>query len=276
VLAASAIWLAGCTIQVNTVIQPDGSGIYRTEIGFTAQEQKSLAATSGSVDQLCEESRKSSETNYARPVISEVAERDGSRWCSLTVAFATLDELRAIYSAAGSGVRIDRLEIVDDQVVYDITLTGNTNQQTDSPFSQLGGLIAQALDASWRVTLPGRLGNHNGEQTEGNTIIWKLEAGITEKRLRAESRLGGLPGWLAPALVASGVVLVVVAAIGLVRAGQVQTPVPTEVSPANLPLQASSTPEGPTRAGAVFCPNCGQALTSEAQFCPACGTRRRA
>lgn len=267
-LAASAVALSGCTIQAHTIIQPDGSGIYRTEIGFSAQEQQSLAATSGSIDQLCEESRKSSEANFSRPVIAEVVERDGARWCIVTVPFATLDDLRALYTASGSGVRVNRLDIVDDQVFYDITLTGDTNQQANSPFSQLSGLVAQALDASWRVTLPGSLGNHNGDQTEGNTIIWRLEAGITEKQLRAESRLGGLPAWLPPVLIGSGAVLVVVAAIGLVRARRIAAPAPSIFRP-EVTLVPGTPPPVP-----LYCPNCGQALVAEVLFCPQCGARR--
>lgn len=264
----AGLMLAGCTLQAHTVIQPDGSGEYRTEIGFSEQEQKSLAATSGSVEKLCQDSQRSGAANFPVPATSEIRQYEGMTWCIVTAPFSNLSELQAIYKANGSGTRINRLEIQDDRVYYDITLTGGSSPSASPELAQLGGLFSQAVKASWRVTVPGSIDHHDGDSIEGNTVIWNLDAGTMEKHIGVESRLTAFPFWLPPVLIGGGLGLVGVAAVGWARSRRAAPRASVTVLPVFVPGATHITP--------VYCPQCGQAPKAEALFCPECGTPRPA
>src|SRR5262245_12186371 len=108
--------LSAChQLQVTTRFQPDGSGELRTEVGFTAEERQNLEAQSQNPDpaKYCNQNQSS-----PKAVVTE-EQRGDETWCVTTQSFANLEELRRLYETR-RGLRVNRLEISQGKLVYDI------------------------------------------------------------------------------------------------------------------------------------------------------------
>jgi hypothetical protein len=193
IIAAFSVLLMGCTIQVHTTINSDGSGIYSTVIGFTEEEKSSLESVDTNMQKMCDDSHSSAEASYpGKTVTSKVEDHNGMTQCVVDVAFSNLDELRQIYEQEGQ-ITVNQLQFEDQRLIYDITFIGDSsNEDSSSPFGELGGLVAGVIDASWQVEVPGTVGDNNADRVENNLLIWNLEALTKDKNIYVESKTGGL------------------------------------------------------------------------------------
>jgi hypothetical protein len=92
--------------------------------------------------------------------------------------FADLSELRHIYGENG-GIKINRLELADERLYYDLDL------DTSSPDSTLAGFNS----ITWTVELPGRIVGHNADERQGVELVWQLEPRGGIANVWAESSL---------------------------------------------------------------------------------------
>lgn len=176
-----ALLLSACSLQINTTLEADQSGLYALEVGFTPEEQEGLEALDTNVEDFCAEVAKGEEAPPG--ATTKVEERGEDMWCILTVPFKNLKELREIYEEM-EGLEVNALEVKDGELIYDLTLVAETQE-----------LEADELELAWQVTLPGAVGRHNATEADGNTLRWDLTAGETVQ-IQARSQLGGmaLPG----------------------------------------------------------------------------------
>jgi hypothetical protein len=117
---------------------------------------------------------------------------------------------------------------------------------------------AVTLDAAGTATslvliLPGKIGDHNADEIDGEALVWDLDAAAVGAPLDAESSTGGTS-----ALLLAVIGLAVVAGIGgLTVLLRRQT---TKAPPTVKAVQSQS-----------FCRSCGKELPAAGRFCPACG-----
>jgi hypothetical protein len=213
--------LVGCTVKSVTTIEADGSGTYTTILGVTDQEKSSLDSMNTDMQQFCEDMRAEAEKNSnGRSVTVSLDEQEDMTLCTVEIAFDNLEELRQIYEQQGQ-VTVNRLEFDNNKFVYDISLTSSPAQSNpDDPAaqlgSQLGGLLAGTIDATWEVKMPGKVETNNADRIENDVLIWQLTTATQSKNMTAESRTGGLSVPVIAALALSALCLlgVGVAAIG--------------------------------------------------------------
>lgn len=198
ILTIFSFLLVGCTIQAVTTIESEGSGTYTTILGVTDQEKSSLDSMNTDMQQFCEDMRAEAEKNSnGRTVTVRLDEQEGMTLCTMEIAFDNLEELRQIYEQQGQ-VTVNRLEFDNNRLIYDISLAASSPAQSnpDDPAaqlgSQLGGLLAGTIDATWEVKMPGKVEKNNADQIENDVLIWQLAAATQSKNMTAESRTGGL------------------------------------------------------------------------------------
>lgn len=177
-LAAVALLLSACTFQFNTALQADGSGEFRTEVGFTKAEQDALSTVGSSPKQFCQDM--SNNQNLGQAPI-RVEERGDEVWCVIALPFANLDELRTIYTNM-QGVTVNTLSRTGDRFIYDVDINLSS---PDTP--ELGDFKAEY---SWQVVMPGTVAEHNADSANGSTLNWDL-ATNEPVNARAVSTLGG-------------------------------------------------------------------------------------
>lgn len=175
-LIAGALLLSACTVNMHTKINADGSGQWITEIGFTAEDEESLIQMGyTSIDAYCNESA----SDMPDEAIATVETRGDETYCVYTVPFATLEELRLAYTGT-DGVTVNRLEIADGTLYYDLSVDGGS-----------GEMAGMGISTNWIVTMPGSIQNHNATTQEGNQLTWPLSvSGVTA--IQAESKVSGL------------------------------------------------------------------------------------
>jgi len=172
VLSLCALLLAACDFQAITEIDSSGSGQLRTEVGFTPEERQRLEAQSGNAADFCATSR-------APADVTVTEERRGDEtWCITAIGFSDLDGLRELYGER-NGVRVNRLEIAEGRLYYDLDLDTSSKESNFSTFSAI----------TWTVVLPGTPVDHNAPQQIDNMLIWTLAPRTGIITLHAESRL---------------------------------------------------------------------------------------
>jgi hypothetical protein len=195
-LAGAALILAACKVDIISTLRPDGSGELRTEMGLTPEDKQALEAFSnGGTQDLCT----SIQAQGGSPppgMVFEQEERGDETWCVATEPFGNLDDLRSLY-ADMQGVTVNRLEIKDGRLYYDITL--DLSEGSTPPSS---------IDLTWQIEVPGTVGVNNADSVEGRRLTWGLPLGGTVN-VHAESVLGGLalPGGTSPWVAVGAVVL---------------------------------------------------------------------
>ncbi|MBN2147578.1 MAG: hypothetical protein JW726_09320 [Anaerolineales bacterium] len=175
-LAVGMLLLSACTINVHTEINKDGSGTWSTEIGMTAEDQQSLTDYGyASVEAYCQEAQADMPANTTMTI----EQRGEETFCVYSVPFANLEELKTVYGDS-EDLAINRLEIVDGILYYDLTMTGGSDDMG------MGGV----LSSNWIVTMPGTIQSHNATNQEGNTLTWNLVTTQTIN-IQAQSKVSG-------------------------------------------------------------------------------------
>lgn len=213
-LIFSALLLSACTVNIKTVINEDGSGQYITEFGFNEEDKGSLTEMGyGSLDDYCTDAASDMPPN----TVMRVEQREEEIFCVLTVSYTTLDELKTYYGEGN--VEINRLEIVDNIVYYDISVDSS------------GDTAEGAMAGNWILVLPGSIQSHNADDKDGNTLTWTIAAGTVEQ-LQAQSKIGGLnlPDWMTYLAIALGclcclsLLVIIVVVVVLVMRKRSQAP----------------------------------------------------
>lgn len=175
-----AFVLAGCSMEYDTTIQPDESGRMVLSIGFTADEMEMIGATANSAT-FCQDMWADESTDFPPDTVIRQEQRDTETWCIADMPFSDLQQLRSIY--VNQGVTVNRLEIVDNTLYYDLSL-----DLSDT------GELGSSIQFTWRLTMPGRITSHNAQSVDGRTLIWNPRVGSLN-RLQAESSVG-TAGWV--------------------------------------------------------------------------------
>ncbi len=221
-LVAFALLLSACTVNMHTKINSDGSGDWITEIGFTTEDEASLTQMGfTSVEDYCTQSA----TDMPAEASTSIEVRGEETYCVYTVPFATLEALRAAYTET-DGVVVNRLEIVDGVLYYDLTVDGGS-----------GDMGSMGISTNWILTMPGSIQSHNAPTQDGNQLTWVLSTtGATA--IQAQSKVSGMSSditmyvTIALSCLCCLVVIVIIAVVVfLVLRKRKQTP----AAPANLP-----------------------------------------
>jgi hypothetical protein len=190
--------VTGCEFRATTTLYPDGSGELRTEVGFTAEERQRLESQASPTPSQPFCTPPPGQTSANVTVTEE--QRGDETWCITITPFDNLDELRRLYESR-RGIRINRLEVTDENFYYDIDVDTLSDTSDFSAFTAI----------TWTVILPNAPTYHNATRAEGNGLTWELTPRSGIVNLRAESRAGnvgrGLP-WQMAALSLCGGVLV--------------------------------------------------------------------
>ena len=181
----SALLLSACKVNFITDIQGNGSGTYTQEIGFQGDEA-SMAGLSEGGEDFC---AKQNEDLPPGTITRQETRNENETWCVYETPFASLDDLKAIYSQADT--RINDLSLADGTLTYDLSL----DLSGDDSSAPMGA------DIFWVVTLPGKIIENNASEQSDNTLKWKMVGGEVNN-LRAASEVGelnfGLGGtWIA-------------------------------------------------------------------------------
>ncbi|HNT25272.1 MAG TPA: hypothetical protein PKM21_12945 [Anaerolineales bacterium] len=178
-LVIAALLLSACTINLKTIINADGSGQSISEFGFNPEDLSSLTSYGfTTVEEYCNESASDMPANTT----IAVEQRGEETFCILSVPFASLEELKATYQ--DGEVTINRLEIVDEVLYYDVSLT--PSEET---------AVTEAA-INWILVVPGSIQSHNATSVEGNTLTWEMNSGtITNMQVQSNLKaplLGGM------------------------------------------------------------------------------------
>ncbi len=173
--------LSSCKANMITSIDPDGSGLYAQEIGFTVEEMNSLNSM-GSETGICDSTQSDMSDMPSNTVMHE-EKRGEETWCIFESPFVSLNELKSIYG--NTDIVINDISLVDDNFNYDISL-----DLTGGDFGSALGMI----NMKWIVEMPGRVSSHNADEADGSTLTWNLTPG-NMINIQAESTNGGLPSF---------------------------------------------------------------------------------
>lgn len=169
--------VGGCTVQVTTQVEPDGSGVLRTEIGFTESDLELLQSFESefSQDEICQEIESDDQVLTFRQEL-----RDDGVWCVGERSFDDLDELQGIYEEMDSTV--NELRVEGGTFYYDVEPDIGEEQQEDFGFTPR---------TVWELQAPGGVIDSNADEVDGRTLRWELELG-ERSRLTAQTRVGGI------------------------------------------------------------------------------------
>lgn len=174
VFALGMLLLSGCTINITTEINEDGTGLFGEEIILTMDEVSTYGGTIG--DRFCQDDLGLA-TEDLPPGASIRQEQDeDSVSCIITATFSSLEELREIYT--DMDITVNSLSLEDGKFYYDVSL-----DMEGSSFLGLGFL--------WTVTMPGNVTETNATSQEGNVLTWDPPISGTFNAV-ATSSVGGL------------------------------------------------------------------------------------
>jgi hypothetical protein len=185
-LLVCAAVLTACTFQFSTVVNADGTGEFRTEIGVNADEQEQLSLLSeGELDSFC--SMDLLLEDMPADVDFREEQRGDETWCVATQSFTNLDELRGHYG--DTDIQVNRLEITEDQFYYDVDIYLGA-QELGADDLEMMEAFGIDFKVSWELTAPGSVISHNADEVDGRTLRWNLSPG-GNVNMAAESNLGG-------------------------------------------------------------------------------------
>ena len=178
-VGAAALLLAACTMDTHTKFDTPQSGTMEFVWVTTPEEAQMLQSLgSGSVEDLCNEMKSDIGADGEEVTVTFSTDDDGNNICTVSGAFATLQELQEMY---GDDVTVNRLGEEDGKFYYDVTYSAG---------DMTGGVGDYAITMHWRVTMPGKVLEHNGDSVEGNTVTWTI-SGDGSRHLTAVSKVGG-------------------------------------------------------------------------------------
>jgi hypothetical protein len=161
------------TFRVTTEIQSNGSGSVQLEAILSPDLAALLYSSSNdfSPQEFCSTAESSTSMFQFTPT----TENDGIQ-CTAVVSFEDLEELADIMEDKGLGASVQRLEIQNERLYYDlrINLSGSESSQY------------YTYENFWVLVLPGTPGDNNADTVSGNTLTWDLTHSTGWASLTAE------------------------------------------------------------------------------------------
>jgi len=174
VLILTALVLAGCKFQSTTAIKPGGSGDFRTEVGFSAEERQNMEKQNpSSAQDFC-----NAQASHPGNITVTEEKRGDETWCVTTASFENLDQLRQLYLQR-KGIQINRLEISGGTFYYDVSIDTSSRDSNFSGFTSM----------TWVLVLPDQPITQNADEVEGNMLTWHLAPLSGVRNLNAESKI---------------------------------------------------------------------------------------
>ena len=179
-LGGVLLMLMACRLDFHTKFQDSESGTIMISWAITAEEEQMLVSMEGgTAEDLCNEMKDEMMQDEEEEATVTFQEKDdGTKVCTIEGPFKSLDELKDIY---GDETVINKLGEENGKFYYDITV---------SPLDTGDAGMDMPITFTWKVTMPGKVVEHNGDSIDGQTITWNI-AGQEPRRLTAVSKLGG-------------------------------------------------------------------------------------
>lgn len=198
-LTVITMLLAACRLVVDTQVNPDGSGVLRRVVIYTAKETENFAQKPENAGKgICDNAA----SNLPPGSTFTEEKHAGETHCVTERPFANVGELRQFY-AGMKEVTVHKMDWEWGRLTYDVEVDLAEDKN--------------ATSREWRLTLPGTLGKHNADKVEGQTLIWQVDKG-EQLRLQAQSTVGlsvqslGPAGLVGVSLILVGGLMVIVAA----------------------------------------------------------------
>jgi len=237
-VAVVALLAAACRIESNVgaEINADGSGIISAEIGYDEE-------AAGFIEQFGEGEDPFAENPLAAFPGAQMREEDrgGMHYRIYSAEVADIEAaLRQAMAGESSG-------FIED---FDLTIGPNRIEVTGrggagSALGETEGFLsaeqlAESLSLNLRLTLPGKILEHNADDKDGNTLTWAIPfTGTLDIRAVSDptqSEGGGFPMWAI--IVIAAVVVAGIAALALLgrrRGSAAAVPPPPPPPPPELP-----------------------------------------
>jgi hypothetical protein len=182
------LFLAGCTIEYQTKINPNQTGTVTEAIGMTAEEVTYLTSQGG-VDPngVCDDLMKDTKSSLPSGAVTRQEKKGNETWCYVDVKFTSLADLESFYTDQ-TNLTVNRLEVADNTFYYDVSTDMSAATGTTTGFP---------LQFTWKVSMPGAVKSNNASSVSGNTLTWDLGSATGKVDMQAQSSLSGssLPGW---------------------------------------------------------------------------------
>jgi len=237
-VALLALLTAACRIESNigAEINADGSGVISAEIGYDEEAAGFIAQFAGGEDPFGDNPL----ANFPDAVISE-EDRDGMHYRIYT---ADVDDIEAAIQGqmtAEENGFIEEFDITIAPTRVEVTGRGGASTALEGAEDFLSAdELAESLSINLRLTLPGKILEHNADAKDGSTLTWAIPlAGTLDIHAVSDptqSEGGGFPMWAI--IVIAAVVVAGIAAIGLLgrkRRGAAVAPPPPPPAPPELP-----------------------------------------
>ena len=176
--------LMACRMDMHTTFKTPSQGTVAISWQMNAEEENSLQQLGfGSAKELCDKISQDLATEGEKAE-AKYDEKGDNKICTITGSFQNPAELTDFY---GDDVTINKIAEENGKFYYDITVSNN-NDMGDLPFP---------VKFVWKVTMPGKVIDHNGDDLDGRTVIWDL-SNASERHLTAVSKTsgGGIPTWV--------------------------------------------------------------------------------
>jgi hypothetical protein len=221
VLACAAVLLAGCRLDLlaDAVLEADGSGSVAIEATFDDELLAELEELG--VDPTVELEATAAAEGWRT---SRTATDAGGLRVTLARDVATPDELGATLRELSDGLRdedpallVDIEVAVDDEGAATLEGTGRfrvpatagatlDGEPVGPSDDELASIVDRAVVSVFRVTLPGTITTHDGDQLQGRTVSWELTP--APRTIAARSAPPGFLATLDLPLVLAGVAVV--------------------------------------------------------------------
>jgi predicted small secreted protein len=238
-VALLALLTAACRIETNigADIKANGSGVITAEIGYD-EEAAGLIEQFGEGEDLFTENPLADLPNVQ---VSE-EDRDGMHYRVYTAEVEDVEAFITERMAGESGGLIEQFSLTIEPDRVEVTGRGSAGAAMEGAGDFEGmtnpALLAESLSINLRLTLPGKILEHNADSQDGSTLTWSIPFTGEALDIRAvsdpsQSEGGGFPLWAI--IVIAAVVVAGIAAIALVGRRRSRTAVAPPPPPPDLP-----------------------------------------
>lgn len=205
-----ALVATACKIETNfgAVINADGSGTIIAEVGFDDEAAGFFLQEGGDPFE---------DNDFSDcPGASQREERRGNlTYYIVECPVSDVTELTSLLTEGGDSMLQDFAIVITDDLV---TVSGSASAEDTFGSGELEGfdpaVLEESISASIRVTMPGKILEHNADSQSGNTLTWEIPILGGQLDIQATSDPkgtpsgggggGGFPVWLI-AVIAVGV-----------------------------------------------------------------------